>query len=119
MGRGIEPGDDAHGGGFPCAVGAEEPGDDAGLDGERDAVHRGLVTVLFRQPIDFDHFGSSIMDARSKAVLSSMPWTLGATKARLVVREGDLRAGGSTPVPDAVLDAEDSQRGVDDHLALL
>ena len=54
-GRRVEAEDQAHRGRLAGAVGAEEPGHDAGLDGEREVVDRALVAVVLRQVASLDH----------------------------------------------------------------
>ena len=58
--RWSEADDDPQGGGLPGPVGAEEPGDPAGLRGERDMVDRGEVAVLLGDRLDGDHRASPI-----------------------------------------------------------
>jgi len=52
--RAVEPEDQAHRRRLPGAVRAEEAGDDAGLDREREAVDGALVPVVLRQPLRLD-----------------------------------------------------------------
>lgn len=57
----VEAEDEAHGGGLPGAVRAEESGDPAGPDAERQAVHRTGRTVLLGELLDVDAgHGSSL-----------------------------------------------------------
>jgi hypothetical protein len=54
--RAVQPGDHPHGGGFPGAVRAQEPGHHARLYHEAQAVDGGLVAVPFGQAVNLDHF---------------------------------------------------------------
>ena len=59
----VQPHDHAHGGGLPGAVGAEEAGDGAGLDGEGNVVDGDLVAVLFGQVDGLNHGESLFLRA--------------------------------------------------------
>jgi hypothetical protein len=53
--RRVEPEHDAHRGGLAGAVRAQEPGDDARLDGEGQVLDGDLLAVALRDMVDFDH----------------------------------------------------------------
>src|SRR5699024_380129 len=52
--------DHPHRGGLAGAVRAEETGDAAGVDGEADAAHSGLVAVAFGEILRLDHADPSV-----------------------------------------------------------
>ena len=52
---GNELGEDAHGRGFPGAIGSEECQDLAFLNTKGDTIDRGKVTVAFGDVTNFDH----------------------------------------------------------------
>src|SRR5690606_1951825 len=56
----VEADDHPHRRGLARAVGPEEPGDDAGLDRERDVVDGGLLPVPLREVRRFDHEDSLV-----------------------------------------------------------
>jgi hypothetical protein len=51
----VESGDHPHGGGFPGAVRAEEPGDNSGLHHEIQSVNGELGAVSLAEILYFDH----------------------------------------------------------------
>jgi hypothetical protein len=64
--RRVEAQDHPHGGGLPGAVRAEEAGDQAGPDGERQVVDGGGGAVALDQAVGFDHRSNANGTARSQ-----------------------------------------------------
>jgi hypothetical protein len=63
-----ESDNDAHRGGFPGTVGAQEPGDAAGLGGEGDVVDGGVVAVAFGYGFDGNHWFSKWLAVVSRGL---------------------------------------------------
>ena len=97
--RRVEAQDHPHGGGLPGAVRAEEAGDQAVPDGERQVVDGGGGAVALDQAVGFDHRSKANGTARSHVVVGDgrrgHAWgrEIGGADAEVFVREGKTRLG--------------------------
>jgi hypothetical protein len=76
-GRPVEAEDQAHRGRLAGPVRAEEAGDDAGSDGEREVVDRALLAVVLHEPARLDHPRNVWLDDEKCVRVSSVesaPW---------------------------------------------